>query len=155
MTPSQARNAVKRCLKEIIDPNPTEKEIEELWTYFGNQCCFCGEQIEIEDRKGHLDHLIPDSQGGKNFIKNRVLACYKCNGDEKLESKWEDFLGKTCGNNTKVFEERKNRIGNWIRNENLVLSDQDKLSIEKCTEEVNQILSKYIQILREKKLNAL
>jgi hypothetical protein len=38
-------------------------------------CVYCGEK----DIDFHLDHVIPQCQGGKNNINNLVLACKKCN----------------------------------------------------------------------------
>lgn len=41
-------------------------------------CAGCGRELEPEFM--HLDHVSPKSQGGVNFITNRVLICAPCNG---------------------------------------------------------------------------
>ncbi len=41
-------------------------------------CAGCGRALEIEFM--HLDHIQPRSDGGENWITNRVLLCAPCNG---------------------------------------------------------------------------
>ncbi len=44
----------------------------------GKICCAgCGRQLEIEFM--HLDHILPKSDRGDNFITNRILLCGPCN----------------------------------------------------------------------------
>ena len=90
MSPPQARKAIKDSLVEIVDGPPSERQIEEMWRYFNNACAFCGGKLVREDRKGHYDHLVPISRGGLNHISNRVLVSWKCNGDRKRETNWEE-----------------------------------------------------------------
>ena len=63
-----------------------------MWEYFVSACAFCGGNLKRSERKGHADHLVAASQGGRNHIFNRVLACSTCNGDEKLDADWVEFL---------------------------------------------------------------
>jgi hypothetical protein len=50
--------------------------------------------------------------GGGNHLGNLVLACSICNGDEKREQPWEDFLRtKASGSN---LVEREARIRAWF-----------------------------------------
>ncbi|ENX4858836.1 TPA: hypothetical protein I7295_23755 [Vibrio parahaemolyticus] len=91
-TPSMAKNKIKRSLGAIIDPHPTEREKTMLWEYFNNSCAYCGLTMERKSRLGHLDHVIPTSEGGNNSIFNHVLSCSICNGDEKREMDWLEFL---------------------------------------------------------------
>jgi len=50
--------------------------------------------------------------GGTNHISNRVLACASCNGDEKRESDWIEFLrGKTSSE--LEFRSRREHIQLW------------------------------------------
>ena len=83
-----------------------------MWKHFHEQCAFCGKKLKREDRKGHADHLVPAAEGGHNHIFNRVLACASCNGDEKLDHHWLQFLGQVK-NATEDFQTRKKRIENW------------------------------------------
>jgi len=148
MTPSQARNAIKRALKEIVDPTPSEKEIMKLWDYFGSTCCYCGKSIVPDDRTGHIDHLVPESQGGKNSIENRVLSCSRCNGDEKLDLNWESFLQRICGDDSRLCNLRKDKIEKWINKRHLTITVANKKDIESAFEEVDTILSNVIARLR-------
>lgn len=50
-----------------------------------NICAYCGKPLGTFDRT--VDHLIPESRGGKRSNKNKVPACLKCNqlkGDMNL-----------------------------------------------------------------------
>ena len=111
MTPSQARNAIKRALVELIDPSPSAREVERLWQHFRSACAFCGRALRRDKREAHSDHLIPSSQKGRNHICNRVLACAKCNGDEKLDLNWQAFL---LIKSPQDHVERRQRILDWV-----------------------------------------
>ena len=112
MTAPQARNAIRKALVEIIDPKPKPREIDAMWTHFHDRCAFCSEELKREDRKGHADHLVAAAGGGHNHIYNRVLACASCNGDEKLDHDWLQFL-RQVKNAREDFAIRKERIETW------------------------------------------
>ncbi|MCY4162868.1 MAG: DNA methyltransferase [bacterium] len=76
-------------------------------------CAGCGRSLEIEFM--HLDHILPKSDRGDNFITNRVLLCGPCNmrkgdkltmrglhGDNKKQ-KWmaNETRAKDAGNNAR------------------------------------------------------
>ncbi|MFY1826108.1 HNH endonuclease signature motif containing protein [Myxococcus fulvus] len=82
------------------------------WAHFDSQCGYCGERLERSSRKGHLDHLIPSSQGGTNHISNRMPSCPACNGDEKKDLPWEPFLQSKCATD-EILKERRTRIRSW------------------------------------------
>jgi len=107
---SQAKNIMRRTLSEIVDPGPTASEKNELWEHFQSCCAFCGVSIARESRTGHIDHL--DSDGG-NGPGNRVLACARCNGDEKRERPWQKFLVEKSEDDG-VLAERRTRIEEWV-----------------------------------------
>lgn len=113
-TPSMAKNKIKRSLSAICDPHPSPTEVNELWEYFNSSCAYCGIQLERESRTGHLDHLIPSTEGGRNDIHNHALSCASCNGDEKREEAWLSFLKKKLPADEAVFQKRKSRIDHWI-----------------------------------------
>ncbi len=92
----KARNAIKRALRELIDPSPTIEEADELWRHFQSRCLYCGAILGREEREAHLDHLDSSHAGGASAIGNRVLACGGCNGDNKRETPWREFLEKKC-----------------------------------------------------------
>jgi hypothetical protein len=112
MTAPQARNAIRKALVEIIDPKPKAREIEAMWKHFQERCAFCGKKLQRANRKGHADHLVAAAEGGYNHIYNRVLACASCNGDEKLDHDWIQFL-EQVKNAKEDFETRKGRIEGW------------------------------------------
>jgi 5-methylcytosine-specific restriction endonuclease McrA len=49
----------------------------------GWRCAYCGEHATT------IDHVLPQSRGGKNTYENTVACCLRCNnrkGDQKLET---------------------------------------------------------------------
>jgi HNH endonuclease len=112
-TPSIAKNQMRRCLRAIIDPHPTTAEIAELWEYFQRSCAYCGGVLSHSDRTGQLDHVVAHSKGGTNSIFNHVLSCGPCNGDEKREQHWENFLAQQ-ESNVEVQKMRHSRIKFWL-----------------------------------------
>lgn len=113
MTPGYAKNTMRRTLRAVVDPEPTAKEISSLWEYFSSACAYCGMSLQKESRKGHIDHLISATKGGVNHISNRVLSCSICNGDEKGESHWLEFLTRKV-KDPSLFVSRKRKIEKWI-----------------------------------------
>ena len=149
MSPSQARNAIKRALKELLDPPLSESEKGAVWKHFQCQCAFCGTDIERKGRKGHLDHLVPESQGGRNALANRVLACHTCNGDEKLDADWKEFL-RSKAPSVDVYAERLKRIESWIlkHGESLTLDASTRELLASEFEKVNVVFSKACGAIR-------
>ena len=111
-TPSQAKNTIRRSLFELVSPSPTDVEKEEIWRYFKEECAYCGRKISKDERKGHLDHIIAISRGGTNSKYNHLLACSICNGDEKREMEWDQFLQKKAADNDEYLR-RKRIIEEW------------------------------------------
>ena len=109
-TVSQAKNIMRRTVSEIVDPALSRAEKDELWEHFRSSCAFCGDHIERASRTGHVDHL--ESSGG-NGPRNRVLACARCNGDEKRERDWGVFLDEKC-TDAAVLKERRTLIEAWV-----------------------------------------
>lgn len=112
-TPSMAKNKMRRCFAAILDPHPSNAEVEELWSYFESKCAYCGTHIERKSRTGHLDHVLATSEGGTNSIHNHVLACARCNGDEKREESWVTFLLRKADTPSEASE-RKVKIELWL-----------------------------------------
>jgi len=154
MTPSQARNSIKKCLKTLIDPKPKNNEKDKIWAYFKNECAYCGVQLTKESRIGHIDHLYSEMEGGSNRLSNLVLTCATCNGDEKRELEWEDFLSQKCGVNQEYFEKRKNRILRWIdQNEGKPkLSDVEIETLAHEFKLVNFALTESVDRMRKNKM---
>jgi 5-methylcytosine-specific restriction endonuclease McrA len=43
----------------------------------GLHCVYCDE--DLYDKEIHLDHIIPESQGGPTTMNNLQVTCRKCN----------------------------------------------------------------------------
>ncbi len=112
MTPmslSRAKNAMRRALSDLTDPLPSREGQLAMRRHFEDRCAYCSASAGL--REGHIDHA--DKNGG-NSIGNLILACGKCNGDEKREAHWEEFLRKKCGEDRAALEERQRRIRAWM-----------------------------------------
>ena len=59
-----------------------------------------------------MDHLDCSVNSGRNYIRNRVLACKECNGNEKRERDWQEFLKSKCADEA-TFRMRYKRITDW------------------------------------------
>ena len=68
------------------------------------KCQYCGTDLKGEKRNNlHLDHLIPQSKGGKNEPSNLILTCANCNCSRQ-DKAWESFADRNG----------KRRIRKWI-----------------------------------------
>jgi hypothetical protein len=106
-TVSQVKNQMRRTIREILNPGPSRAEVNALWAYFDSKCAYCG--TDVERRSAHLDHADP--QGG-NHLGNRVLSCGRCNGDEKRERGWLEFLNEKAAG--PELSQRRLRIEEWM-----------------------------------------
>ena len=104
---AQARNIMRRAIEEIVDPGPTS--IDPLWEWFESLCAYCGVALVRGDRDAHTDHA---ERGGGNHIGNLVLACGRCNGDEKRDTDWRTFLEPKAPDQA-TFALRERRILDW------------------------------------------
>ncbi|WP_295819854.1 HNH endonuclease [uncultured Deinococcus sp.] len=56
----------------------------------GNKCHYCREQLELDGpRRFQVDHFIPLSRGGTNYMNNLVIACPDCNRAKADKLPWE------------------------------------------------------------------
>ncbi len=112
MTPAQAKNAIRRALFGVVDPSPSASQVHRIWSFFDSSCAYCGKALVRGNRDAHIDHLLSSGLGGSNALQNRVLSCGPCNGDEKRDEHWEDFLRKKTSD-AAIFAQRKKRIDDW------------------------------------------
>ena len=143
-TPSQARNAIKRCLTAILDPKPTKSDVDRLWNYFGEVCAYCGE--EAKKGMADKDHLIAHSEGGVNGLSNLVISCKACNGNEKLETDWIEFLRNKCNGNVILFGQRMEKILKWVETNGGERADTEnhRLLTDAAFEEINAVLTRFV-----------
>lgn len=113
-TPSQAKNLLRRSLRNLVDPEIRAGDRIAVWRFFANRCAYCRRALDPSGREGHIDHLKSSFQGGSNHLSNRVLACGACNGDHKREQCWQQFL-KERVHDAGVRASRARRIREWIR----------------------------------------
>ena len=50
----------------------------------GPRCVYCG--VDLTNAEIHLDHVIPESQGGPTTVSNLQVTCRKCNLDKGVLS---------------------------------------------------------------------
>jgi hypothetical protein len=129
-----AKNKIKRCLGAILDPHPGPEDVRRLWEHFESSCAYCGVAMERHSRQGHLDHAVPAALGGRNSIYSHVLACGRCNGDEKREESWETFLAKKCSS-ADLLGKRRDRIVQW-----LAKGDPNPRHVEEVLRRARQII---------------
>jgi hypothetical protein len=104
---SAAKNRMARAVDSILDAWPASKD--PIWDFFGSQCAYCGVKLVKSERLGHIDHAT--SKAG-NHMGNLVLACSVCNGDEKLDMGWREFLEQKVSDPA-VRQERVAQIERW------------------------------------------
>jgi HNH endonuclease len=146
-SPSQARNAIKRSLKALIDPKPSKAQVDQIWAYFGSACSYCGEPQESAARKAHIDHLVAEAEGGSNQLCNLVLSCASCNGDEKRDLPWQAFLQTKC-TCPDVAAARQQKIQSWASRGQAQLTPQQQASIQQAFDQVNSVYSQVVAELR-------
>lgn len=50
---------------------------KQIYKKCNNRCAYCGEKLTLETRT--IDHIVPLSEGGSNYITNFFPACTYCN----------------------------------------------------------------------------
>lgn len=143
-TVSQAKNLMRRSLDEILDPGPSS--VDELWLHFESACAYCGVPLDRALRQGHVDHA---TTGGGNQLGNLILACARCNGDEKLDQAWRPFLLLKTSGDRNALAKRTERIESWFANhpirtiplssEALHLRDEIEVLIEQFHRKCNEL----------------
>jgi hypothetical protein len=104
---SAAKNRMARAVESILDPWPVSKD--PIWDFFGSECAYSGVKLIKGERLGHIDHAT--SKAG-NHMGNLLLACSVCNGDEKLDMDWREFLEQKVSDPV-LRQERTERIERW------------------------------------------
>lgn len=89
-TLSQAKNDIRACLQEAVDPPLDDGSKSKIRAHFNDSCAYCGRSMGIGS--GEFDHLVPRAKSALNHISNRVLSCRTCNGNEKRDKDWEGFI---------------------------------------------------------------
>jgi hypothetical protein len=147
-TAGYTKNVIRRALRAVVDPEPNRREVAELWGFFGSACAYCGRSLKKAAREGHVDHLIATTAGGTNHISNRVLSCASCNGDEKREEPWLDFLRSKVKNRS-LSNARRQHIEAWVSGQTPAEpSGFDSKLLERETERAVATFDKSVDRLR-------
>jgi 5-methylcytosine-specific restriction endonuclease McrA len=85
----KAKEDRRRALKVGAEGFYTEEEIIALHVEQNNCCYHCG--VSFDEKQMHIDHWIPLSRGGSNWISNIKLLCQSCNNNKynKLPCEWD------------------------------------------------------------------
>ena len=157
---SLAKNSIRKTLWGIVDKEPTKRELKVLWAHFESQCAYCGMALKREERKGHIDHLEANRSIGRNHISNRVLACHICNGDQKREMDWQQFLALKCGDDQALYVSRRSTILEWCSKcgvspaPDAAIVSQVQRSIETCNAVLDQEADRIKSILPRPQLGS-
>lgn len=78
------------------------QSIKDKW---GHKCAYCDSKHELT-----LDHIIPQSKGGSDFLTNVICCCKKCN-NSKSHINWEEWYAEQDF----FTEESCNKIREWMK----------------------------------------
>lgn len=74
----------------------TMQRHKKKWFELGQRRCACGVQLvwnKGAPNEATAEHIIPSSQGGRNFQDNILLICRRCN-EERGNTSWIDWILK-------------------------------------------------------------
>jgi hypothetical protein len=146
ITPSKAKNAIRRALFAEIEGALSRSDKLKVWKFFQLSCAYCGHEMDPSGREGHMDHLESRSAGGTDHISNTVLACRICNGDEKREMHWEEFLRKKSDDDA-TFNLRHSRIVAWVSLNRTTLVEQSAALKQEVESQVQAVFSIFDEAL--------
>ena len=91
-----------RARKANADGRCSLKEILALYSQQNGLCAYC--ETSIQDG-WEVDHIVPLSKGGSNWISNVVLACSGCNRRKgsRLPDEWKAKMPLKTGTSRKTF----------------------------------------------------
>lgn len=148
ITPSMTKNQIKRSLLQIVDAYPNKTQKQKIGHYFNNRCAYCDIAVEPSSRQGHLDHLLSVKEKGSNDIYNFVLACHICNGDEKRETPWREFLINKCKNLPEnVYLERLTNIETWQKKS--IINQLDLNTMTQMDDIINTAIASFDQSVEQ------
>lgn len=55
------------------------EDFVKLYLEQNKECALCGDLIELDIQKTHIDHIVPKAKGGDDWIGNLELVCSVCN----------------------------------------------------------------------------
>jgi hypothetical protein len=127
---------MRRTVAELLDPTP--RNVTPVWDFFHDRCAYCGTPLSRDGREAHIDHAVP---GAGNQLGNLVLACGTCNGDEKREESWREFLRRKT-DDPHVLVDREARIEGWFAS-NPLTPVPTSPEIERLRKELEQLIDQF------------
>ena len=90
------------------------KQKQELLQFFNFQCCYCG--VTLTTKTISQDHLIPQNRNavGLHAWGNVAPCCSDCNS-KKHKKSWESYLLEVCLGDTNLFNDRKQKLIEFIK----------------------------------------
>ena len=75
----------------------------DIYNRYAGHCAYCGKKIEFDDMT--IDHIVPQSKGGKDTVENTVPSCQLCNNQksDRTVEEFRDFIA----NLTEALDENK------------------------------------------------
>ena len=84
------------CVKLLAEVDPGQRKkwlpavLKELYLKQGGRCALCNERMD--HGAGHVDHIVPVSQGGRNESGNIQLTHARCNLEKGTSVSPEQLL---------------------------------------------------------------
>jgi 5-methylcytosine-specific restriction endonuclease McrA len=93
---SQSRlKELDRQLERIHASRSQKYKIKtEIKQRFGGSCAYCG----CTPRFLTLDHVVPQTQGGRNIRSNLAAVCQRCNLSKGSRPLWSWWQASSCWN---------------------------------------------------------
>lgn len=103
--PNRGRNCLACGFRIRPRKRFSPRVIQKLFRKQEGRCAYCDVSLVFEERTTgsptgwSLDHVIPMTRGGKDSIKNIVIACNECNldKDDMLLDEWLELKEKRNG----------------------------------------------------------
>ena len=80
-------NRWSECSDEMMEQGYIMNR-RDIYNKYTGHCAYCGKKIEFDDMT--IDHIVPQSKGGKNTDDNIVPCCQLCNS-QKANRSLEEF----------------------------------------------------------------
>ena len=66
-------------------------DLVQLFLEQEKECALCGDELELDTKGTHIDHIVPKAKGGDDWIGNLELVCAACNY-AKRDLSLKDFV---------------------------------------------------------------
>ncbi len=82
-------------MRTAFTPKKRQAILRTLFVKFGRVCWYCGSDLSFQQI--HIDHIVPQKNGGDDDISNLALTCKCCNVAKNFQLldvffQWIDFV---------------------------------------------------------------